>query len=130
MVFDNRIINDMDQNSGENFQANSLSEEAEIVPTTDESVEINSVEEMREAFSKIREEVENSSTSVDLIVLYREAGGLIKLMDTPPFIEKAGDKLDEIRRVAEEEFAQTARELNRRVPEVNSRSHFAEKWGD
>jgi hypothetical protein len=130
MVFDNRLMSEMDNDKGGNAQTTSVSAEADIIPTTDDHVEINSEADMREAFSNIREEVDKSGMSADLIMLYREAGGLIKLLESPPFQERVGAQLDDIRRAAEEEFAQTARELNKRAPEINSTSHFAEKWGD
>ncbi len=47
----------------------------------------------------------------------------------PAFKEKVGDRLDDIRQVAEEEFATTARALNSRGAEVGARSNYAEKWG-
>jgi hypothetical protein len=139
MVFDNRLYNEMNQDVGVNetdnapdlnAQVDMIDLDTKVIETVEKSGEIQTVMDIRNAFSNIREEAAKSSSSANLTMLYGQAGNLIKLLDTQPFVERVGDEIDEFRQVAEEEFARTAHELNSRAKEVGARSHYAEKWGD
>jgi hypothetical protein len=112
-----------------NAQVDAIDLDTRVIKTAETSGEIQNVMDMRNAFSNIREEAPKSSSSANLTMLYGQAGNLIKLLDTQSFVERVGDEIDEFRQVAEEEFAQTAREINKRAVELGARSHYAERWG-
>jgi hypothetical protein len=139
MVFDNRLYNEMNQDVGVNetdnapdlnAQVDAIDLDSKVIKTVEKSGEIQTVMDIRNAFSNIREEAAKSSSSANLTMLYGQAGNLIKLLDTQPFVERVGDEIDEFRQVAEEEFAQTAREINKRAVEVGVRSLYSERWGE
>lgn len=62
--------------------------------------------------------------------LYRRAGYLITLTDAPAWEKKFDEDIDEIREAAEEEFAKTARVINRRAEAVGTEANYDERWGD
>ncbi|MEA2513678.1 MAG: hypothetical protein QOJ59_3165 [Thermomicrobiales bacterium] len=101
-------------------------------PTHDHHVygEVDNVRDLREIFGKIRHDVERADSRDELTELYRRAGYLVTLSFAPAWKKKFGDQIDEIRRVAEEEFAKTARAINKRAEEIGTEPDYDEKWGD
>ena len=92
--------------------------------------EVDNKTDLRDVFSQIREDVEQADSRSELTELYRRAGYLITLTDASPWEKKFGDDIDEIRAAAEEEFAKTARAINRRAEEVGTDANYDEKWGE
>jgi hypothetical protein len=77
--------------------------------------QVNNVTDLRNTFQEIRAEVGGANTREDLTKLYRRAGVLVTLTNSPPWRRKFGPAADELRRVAEEEFKRTARVINQRA---------------
>lgn len=92
--------------------------------------EVDNKTDLREVFSKIREDVEKADSRAELTELYRRAGYLITLTNASSWEKKFGDEIDDIRETAEEEFAKTARKINRRANEIGTEADYDEKWGE
>jgi hypothetical protein len=92
--------------------------------------EVDNKTDLRKVFSEIRDDVERAKSRSDLTELYRRAGYLITLTKASSWKEKFGDEIDDIREVAEEEFATTARKINRRAEEIGTPAGYDETWGD
>jgi hypothetical protein len=92
--------------------------------------EVDNKTDLKEVFSKIREDVERADSRAELTELYRRAGYLITLTNASSWEKKFGDEIDDIRETAEEEFAKTARNLNRRAKEIGIEADYDEKWGE
>ena len=81
--------------------------------------EVDNKSDLREIYRAIRRDVENAKTRDELIELYRRAGYLITLIYAPAWKKKFGSEVDELRKVAEEEFARTARDQSSRGNDRN-----------
>ena len=92
--------------------------------------EVDNKTDLKNVFSEIRQDVDNAKSRSDLTELYRRAGYLITLTKASSWKEKFGDDIDDIREVAEEEFATTARKINRRAQEIGADADYDEKWGE
>jgi len=92
--------------------------------------EVENKTDLREVARAIRRDVEEADTRAALTELYRRAGYLVTLADAPSWKEKFGDEADDIRRTAEEEFATTARKINKRAEAIGTEADYDEKWGD
>src|SRR5262249_4238988 len=92
--------------------------------------EVENKTDLREITRAIRRDVEEADTRAALTELYRRAGYLVTLTKVPSWKEKFGKEADELRRVAEEEFAATARKINRRAEEIGTETDYDEKWGN
>jgi hypothetical protein len=92
--------------------------------------EVDNKTDLKNVFSEIRQDVENARSRSDLTELYRRAGYLITLTKASSWKEKFGDDIDDIREVSEEEFATTARKINRRAEEIGTVADYDEKWGE
>lgn len=92
--------------------------------------EVDNKTDLKEVFSKIREDVEKADSRAELTELYRRAGYLITLTNASSWEKKFGDEIDDIREVAEEEFAKTARKINRQAKEIDTEADYDEKWGE
>ena len=92
--------------------------------------EVDNKTDLKNVFSEIRQDVENAGSQSDLTELYRRAGYLITLTNASSWEKKFGDEIDDIREVAEEEFATTARKINRRAEEIGTHANYDEKWGE
>ena len=92
--------------------------------------EVDNKTDLREVFSKIREDVERADLRAELTELYRRAGYLVTLTNASSWEKKFGDEIDDIREVAEEEFARTARKINRQANEIGTEADYDEKWGE
>jgi len=91
--------------------------------------EVNSQTGMKEVFQEIRRDVAQALSRPALTELYRRAGYLITLTHSPAWEEKFGRKAATLRRLAREEFARTARKINRRAEQVGTEADYDEKWG-
>jgi len=92
--------------------------------------EVDNKTDLKNVFSEIRQDIENAKSRSDLTELYRRAGYLITLTKASSWKEKFGDDIDDISEVAEEEFATTARKINRRAEEIGTVADYDEKWGE
>ena len=91
--------------------------------------EVNSEKDLKDIFEAIRRDVERADARDELTELYRRAGYLITLTRAPSWRKKFGDKAEELRRLAEEEFTRTARVINRRAAEIGTEPDYDEIWG-
>lgn len=92
--------------------------------------EIDNKTNLRDVCKQIRDDVRNTHDRAALTELYRRAGYLITLSHANSWEEKFGDEIEEIRHVAEEEFARTARTINRRAEDIGTDADYDESWGD
>jgi len=93
------------------------------------SGKIDSEAGMRQVFSDIRHDVANAGSRPALTELYRRAGYLITLTFAPSWQKKFGPNDVVLRKVAEEEFHKTAREINRRAMRIGTEADYHETWG-
>jgi hypothetical protein len=91
--------------------------------------EVENRTDLEEIFSAIRGDVEQARSREVLTELYRRAGYLITLTHAPSWKEKFGDEADDLRGLAENEFARTARAINRRAEAIGTEADYDEKWG-
>src|SRR4051812_21369072 len=82
----------------------------------------------RRVFRAIRRDVEDAKSRDELTELYRRAGYLITLTYAPAWKQKFGSEVDDLRAVGEEEFARTARAINRRAKEIGTEPDYDEIW--
>jgi hypothetical protein len=92
--------------------------------------EVDNVTDLRDIFQQIRKDVDEASTRDRLTELYRRAGYLVTLTRSPSWETKFGKGIDELRRVAEHEFAQTARTINQRARQIGAEPDYDETWGE
>jgi len=92
--------------------------------------EVNSVTGMKKVFREIRQDVTHAGSRPTLTELHKRAGYLITLTMSPAWEEKFGKDAAKLRRAAKEEFATTARKINRRAREIGTEADYAESWGD
>jgi hypothetical protein len=92
--------------------------------------EVDNKTDLREVFSKIREDVEKADSRAGLTELYRRAGYLITLTNASSWEKKFGDEINDIRETAEEEFTRTVRKINSRANEIGTGADYDEKWGE
>jgi hypothetical protein len=90
---------------------------------------IDSEAGMRQVFADIRRDVANADARPALTELYRRAGYLITLTYAPSWQEKFGSRDAGLRKVAEEEFRKTAREINLRAAQIGTEADYHETWG-
>jgi hypothetical protein len=91
--------------------------------------EIRSEPELREIFRAIRREVDLAKSRPALTELYKRAGSLITLSNTPAWREDHGGHAAQLHTVGQEEFGETARSINRRAQEIGIRADYDETWG-
>ena len=91
--------------------------------------EVDTKSDLQDVFVQIRKDVDEASSRPALTELYRRAGYLITLAQAPSWEEKFGREIGDIRRLAEEEFARTARAINRRAGQISTDADYDEKWG-
>ncbi|MEZ4569939.1 MAG: hypothetical protein R2849_06365 [Thermomicrobiales bacterium] len=92
--------------------------------------EVDNKTNLRDVFLAIRKDVRQAEDRPALTELYRRAGYLITLTHASSWEEKFGDDIDEIREVGEEEFARTARVINRQADDIGTDADYDETWGD
>jgi hypothetical protein len=91
--------------------------------------EVKSRTGLKTVFRDIRRDIEHARARPDLTELYKRAGYLITLTYSPSWEEKWGRDASKMRRVARDEFASTARKINRRAKQVGVEADYDEKWG-
>jgi hypothetical protein len=91
---------------------------------------IDSETGMRQVHAELRRDVETAGSRPALTELYKRAGYLITLTYAPSWVEKFGrDEAAALRAVAEEEFAKTAKKINRRAAQIGTEADYRETWG-
>jgi len=91
--------------------------------------EVNSRTGMKNIFREIRQDVTHAGSRATLTELHKRAGYLITLTMSPAWEEKFGKDATQLRKVAREEFAMTARKINRRARQIGTEADYAESWG-
>ncbi len=92
--------------------------------------EVNSKTSLKKVFTEIRDDVDKAKSRSALTELHRRAGYLITLTYAPSWEEKFGKEANDLRKVARDEFATTARKINRRAKEIGTDADYDESWGD
>jgi hypothetical protein len=90
---------------------------------------VNSKTGLKQVFRQIRLDVEQAKARPGLTELYKRAGYLITLTHAPSWEEKFGPKAAGLRQAAKDEFASTARKINRRAKQIGTEADYDEKWG-
>ena len=90
---------------------------------------VNSRTGLKHVFREIRHDVEKAGSRPALTELYRRAGYLVTLTHSPSWVEKFGPDAPKLRQVARDEFAATARKINRRARQVGTEADYDDKWG-
>ena len=93
-------------------------------------LEIDSKAVLKEAFSEIRDEVNQATSRIELTDLYNRAGYLITLAYDSFWERKFFDDIEEIRHTAEEEFEETARKNNDQAERIGFEGNYDEVWAD
>jgi hypothetical protein len=91
--------------------------------------EIDNKTDLKHVFGEIRDDVDSARSRETLTELYRRAGYLITLTHAPSWREKFGDRADDLRDEAEQEFATTARKINRQADKIGTDADYDERWG-
>ncbi|HET6386448.1 MAG TPA: hypothetical protein VFJ58_23900 [Armatimonadota bacterium] len=91
--------------------------------------EVHSKSGMKRIFAAIRHDIESAGSRPALTELYKRAGYLITLTHAPSWEKKFGKEAAGLRSVGEDEFAKTARKINRRAVQVGAKADYDEKWG-
>lgn len=91
--------------------------------------EVKSKTGLQKIFQAIRRDVREAKSRPDLTELYKRAGYLITLTHAPSWEEKFGTKVAMLRKVAEEEFGTTARQINSRARHIGTAADYDETWG-
>lgn len=86
--------------------------------------------DLKEIFSAIRGDVAKANSRPRLTELYKRAGYLNTLTRAPSWKKKFGTESPGLRKTAEEEFAQTARRINRRAKAIGTDADYDESWGE
>jgi hypothetical protein len=92
--------------------------------------EVQNKSDLKKVFSAIRGDVDKAKSRPALTELYKRAGYLITLTHAPSWQQKFGQQAKELRDSAEEEFAKTARKINRKAKEIGTEADYDEKWGE
>jgi hypothetical protein len=91
--------------------------------------EVNSVSGLRNIFLEIRRDVDKARSRDRLTELHRRAGYLITLTYSSSWEERFGRKAASLRRAGQEEFARTARKINRQAKKIGTDADYDETWG-
>jgi hypothetical protein len=92
--------------------------------------EVNSQTGLKRVFRDIRLDIDAAKSRPSLNELCKRAGYLITLTHAPSWEEKWGKKATKLRGLAEQEFATTARKINRRARQIGAEADYDEKWGN
>jgi hypothetical protein len=92
--------------------------------------EVDSAGDLKRIFAQIRSEVAMAPSRDELTDLYRRAGYLVTLTYSPAWKKKFGEKVAELREIAEQEFSRTAHKINERARTIGTDPDYDEKWGD
>jgi hypothetical protein len=91
---------------------------------------VQSPTSLKQVFRAIRRDVKQAQERPGLTELYKRAGYLITLTHSPSWEEKFSTNVQSLRQIAEEEFAATARMINRRAKQVGTAADYDETWGE
>src|SRR5947208_14087116 len=91
--------------------------------------EVNSQTGLKRVFQDIRHDIDEAKSRPGLTELYKRAGYLIALTHSPSWEERFGRGAATLRHAGKEEFARTAKKVNRRAAKIGTEADFAEKWG-
>lgn len=99
-----------------------------MVPTDDPfKSDVRSADDVRAIFRQLRKEVTEAEDRGDLTLLYRRAGFVVTKVENNGSQKESADVL---RQVIDEEFANTARRINRRARELECTPDYEEAWVD
>jgi hypothetical protein len=91
--------------------------------------EVNNEADLRKISGEIRSDIDKANSREDLTMLFRRAGYLVTLTYSPAWHEKFGAKANDLRRLADDEFATTARKINQRAEKIGVEADYDESWG-
>src|SRR5437899_12725264 len=91
--------------------------------------EVTSKTSLKKIFLEIRHDIEEAKSRPDLTELYKRAGYLVTLTHSPAWEEKFGKEVTQLRKEAQEDFATTARKINRHAKEIGTEADYDESWG-
>ena len=91
--------------------------------------EVDNESNLRKISAEIRADVDKANSREDLTKLFRRAGYLVTLTYSPAWQEKFGNKTGELRHLADDEFATTARKVNQRAAAIGTDADYDEHWG-
>lgn len=92
--------------------------------------EVQNKTNLRDLFLQIRRDVGEASSRDELTELHRRAGYLVTLTYSPSWKERFGDQTVELRSVADDEFARTARAINARAEDIGTAATYDDEWGE
>ncbi|SRR5258706_9757965 len=93
-------------------------------------LEVDNKTDLKNAFSEIRDDVEQADSRPELTDLYNRAGYLIMLANDSFWERKFFDDIEDIRHTAEEEFGKTVRKINSRAEKIGTGGNYDEIWAD
>jgi len=94
------------------------------------TLEVDNKTNLKNIFSEIRADVDKADSSFKLDGLYYRAGYLITLVNDAFWEKKLSDDFDHMRNIAEDEFRETARKINRHAERIGVAGNYDEIWAD
>ena len=91
--------------------------------------DIEGVMDIRRVNRMIRNEVKRAMSRKELTELHKRSMYLVTLTHSPAWKEGFRGKIAQMRRVAKEEFAKTARAINSRCRQLGLEPNYDTKWG-
>ena len=92
--------------------------------------EVHNKTDPKKVFVDIRRNIDEAGSRPALTELYKRAGYLITLSYAPSWKKRFGDDSGSLPALAEDEFATTARQINRRAKQIGAKPDYDEQWGD
>lgn len=86
--------------------------------------------DLKKIFREIRHDIAAAKSRPTLTELYKRAGYLITLTHAPAWEQKFGKEVAALRKVAQEEFATTARKINHRARQIGTEADYDATWGE
>ena len=90
--------------------------------------EVHSRTALRAAFREIRRDIGAARSANALRELYGRSGYVVSLIHDPAWQERLGESIEEMRTLACEEFARSARAINRRATALDADVRVEERW--
>ena len=90
---------------------------------------ISGVSDIRKINQMIRNEVKRAKSRKALTELHKRSSYLVTLTFSPAWKEGFRGKIAQMRSVAKEEFAKTARAINSRCRQLGIEPNYDTKWG-
>lgn len=90
--------------------------------------EVHSRTALRAAFREIRRDIARARSANALRELHGRAGYVVSLTYAPSWQERFGESLADVRALALEEFARSARAINRRAEALGEPVRYDERW--